>query len=160
MTFFSCICSISHELCTRFAITVASYWARWRLKSLAARLCAWPFVHAHIKENINATRHWTLSAESTDHHTKCPYRRKCFLLMASSWCFTVFCCVYIRLDRVHISSTWWLCEQGLSRAQKHYICNVFCHWHSSCAAIYRNRALITALLRTPLTKFSPHQAKL
>ena len=37
---------------------VMSEWARWRLKSTAARLFAQPFVQAQIKENTKVTRHW------------------------------------------------------------------------------------------------------
>ena len=39
-------------------ITVTSWWARWRLKSLASELCTQPFVQAQIKENIKALGHW------------------------------------------------------------------------------------------------------
>ena len=46
-------------------ITVTSQWARWRLKSPASRLFTQPFIHARIKENIKAPRHWTLCGEFT-----------------------------------------------------------------------------------------------
>ena len=48
------------------SITVTSQWARKRLKSLAYRLFAQPFVQAQIKENIRTPRHWPLWGESTD----------------------------------------------------------------------------------------------
>ena len=44
-------------------ITVASKWARWRLKSPVARLFTQPFVQVQINENIKAPRHWPLWGE-------------------------------------------------------------------------------------------------
>ena len=44
---------------------MTSWWARWRLKSPASRLFAQLFVHAQIKENIKAPRHWPLCGEFT-----------------------------------------------------------------------------------------------
>ena len=38
---------------------------KWRLKPPASGLSAQPFVQAHIKENIKATRYWFLWGEST-----------------------------------------------------------------------------------------------
>ena len=64
-----------------------SQWTRWRLKSLASRLFAQPFVQAWIKENVKATRHWPLWGESTmrgihrwpvDSHHKGAVTRKMF----------------------------------------------------------------------------------
>ena len=49
---------------SRIAITVTSYWARWRLKSPASRLFAQLFIQAQIKENIEAPRHWPLCGNS------------------------------------------------------------------------------------------------
>ena len=48
-----------------FAITVTSWWARWRLKSPASRLFTQPFIQTRIKENIKAPRHWPLCGELT-----------------------------------------------------------------------------------------------
>ena len=48
--------------CT-FSITVTSQWALWRLKSPAYELFFQPFVLTHIKENIEALRHWPLWGE-------------------------------------------------------------------------------------------------
>ena len=50
-----------------FSITMTSWWgrARWRLKSPASRLFFPPFIHAQIKENIKAPRHWPLCGEFT-----------------------------------------------------------------------------------------------
>ena len=39
-------------------ITMMSWWARWRLKSLASPLFTPPFIQAQIKENIKAPNHW------------------------------------------------------------------------------------------------------
>ena len=64
------------------SITVTSLRARWRLKSPAYRLFTQPFVQAQIKENIKASRPWTLWGEFTDDwwipHTKGPVTRKRF----------------------------------------------------------------------------------
>ena len=38
--------------------TMTSKWARWRLKSPASPLFTQPFIQTHIKENIEAPRHW------------------------------------------------------------------------------------------------------
>ena len=46
-------------------IIMTSEWARWRLKSPASRLFTQPFIHALIKENIKAPRHWPLCGEFT-----------------------------------------------------------------------------------------------
>ena len=48
-----------------YAITVASWWARWRLKSPASQLFTQPFNQAQIKEYIKAPRHWPLCGEFT-----------------------------------------------------------------------------------------------
>ena len=45
---------------------MTSQWARWRLKSPASRLFIQPFIHAQIKENIKAPRHWHLCGEFTE----------------------------------------------------------------------------------------------
>ena len=47
----------NHKFCV---ITVKSQWAQLRLKLPASQLFAQPYVHAQIKENIKAPRHWTL----------------------------------------------------------------------------------------------------
>ena len=39
--------------------------ARWHLKSPASRLFTQPFIHAQIKVNIKAPRHWPLCGEFT-----------------------------------------------------------------------------------------------
>ena len=74
------------------AITMTSYWARWRLKSPASRLFTQLFIQAQIKENIKAPRHWIFLGEFTGHRwiprTKGQWRGKCFHLMTSSWCRT------------------------------------------------------------------------
>ena len=41
-------------------ITVASQWARWRLKSPATRLSAQSSVQAQVKHNIKILHHWPL----------------------------------------------------------------------------------------------------
>ena len=46
-------------------ITLTSWWPRWRPKSPASRLFTQSFIQAHIKENINALRHWPLCGEFT-----------------------------------------------------------------------------------------------
>ena len=46
-------------------IAVTSWWARWRLKSLASRWVAQPLVQTQIKENIKVPRHWSLWGEFT-----------------------------------------------------------------------------------------------
>ena len=46
-------------------ITVTSQWALRRPKSPGSRLFVQPFVQAHIKENIKASRHWPLQVETT-----------------------------------------------------------------------------------------------
>ena len=46
-------------------ITVTSQWPQWRLKSPASRLFTEPFIHAQIKENTKAPRHWPLWGEFT-----------------------------------------------------------------------------------------------
>ena len=46
-------------------IELTSYWARWRLKSLASQVFAEPFVQVQIKENIKAPRHWPLWGKFT-----------------------------------------------------------------------------------------------
>ena len=46
-------------------IRVTSYWARWRLKSLALPLCTQSFIQAQIKEHIKAPRYWPLRGEFT-----------------------------------------------------------------------------------------------
>ena len=46
------------------SITMTSQCARWRLKSPAWRLFTQPFIHAQIKENIKAPRHWPLCGNS------------------------------------------------------------------------------------------------
>ena len=55
-------------------ITMASYWARRRLKSPASQLFTQPFVQVQIKKNIKAPRHWPLCGEFTGYrwipHTK------------------------------------------------------------------------------------------
>ena len=62
--------------------TTVTSWARWRLQSSAYRLFAQPFVHAQIKENIKAPRHWPLWGESTGDRRilliKGPVTRKMF----------------------------------------------------------------------------------
>ena len=50
---------------TRPYITMTSWWARWRLKTLASPLFAELLVQAQIKENIKAPRHWPLCGEFT-----------------------------------------------------------------------------------------------
>ena len=61
---------------------------RWHLKSPASWLFAQPFVHAQIKENIKAPRHWPLWGEFTGDRwiprTKGKLRRKCFQFITSS----------------------------------------------------------------------------
>ena len=68
---------------------MASWWARWRLKSPASRLFTQPFVQVQIKESIKALRHWCLREEFTGDRwipcTKGQLRGKCFHLMTSSW---------------------------------------------------------------------------
>ena len=49
----------------RKCITMASQWARLRLKSPALRLFTQPFIQAQIKENIKAPCHWPLWWEFT-----------------------------------------------------------------------------------------------
>ena len=44
--------SYESRLTNDVCITMASYWARWRLKSPASPLFAQPFIQAQIKENI------------------------------------------------------------------------------------------------------------
>ena len=44
--------------------TMASWWARWRLKSLASRLFTQTFFQAQIKQNIKAPLHWPLCGNS------------------------------------------------------------------------------------------------
>ena len=44
---------------------MTSQWARWYLKSPASRLFAQPYIHARIKGNIKAPRHWPLCGEFT-----------------------------------------------------------------------------------------------
>ena len=60
-----------------------------RLRSLASRLFAEPFVQAQIKENIRIPRHWPLCGEFTGDRwiplIKGQQRGKCFHLMTSSW---------------------------------------------------------------------------
>ena len=46
-------------------ITMTSWWVRWRLRSPASRLFIQTFIHAQIKENIKAPRHWPLCVEFT-----------------------------------------------------------------------------------------------
>ena len=46
-------------------ITVTSQWPQWRLKSPASRLFTEPLIHAQIKENTKAPRHWPLWGEFT-----------------------------------------------------------------------------------------------
>ena len=41
-------------------ITMTAWWPRWRLKSPASRLFTQPFIQGQIKENIKASRHWSL----------------------------------------------------------------------------------------------------
>ena len=50
--------TLPHKTGSPCVITVTSCWAQWLLKSPASRLFTQPFVHAHIKENIKAPRHW------------------------------------------------------------------------------------------------------
>ena len=45
-------------------ITLTSWWARWRLKTMVSRLFTQPFAQAQIKENTKAPRHWPLSGNS------------------------------------------------------------------------------------------------
>ena len=70
-------------------IRLTPYWARWRLKTLALRSFALPFVQAQIKEIIKAPRRWPLWVESTGDQwiplTKGHLCRKCFHLMTSTW---------------------------------------------------------------------------
>ena len=72
-----------------WGITVASYLARWRLKSPALRVFTQPFIQVQIKENIKAPRHWPLCGEFTGDRwnplTKGQLSGKCFHLMTSSW---------------------------------------------------------------------------
>ena len=69
-----------------FYITVKAWW---RLKSPASRLFSQSFIHAQIKENIKAPRHWPLCGEFTGDRwiprTNGQLRGKCFHLMTSSW---------------------------------------------------------------------------
>ena len=44
---------------------MTSQWGRWRLKSPASRLFTQPFIHAQIKANIKAPRHWPLCGKVT-----------------------------------------------------------------------------------------------
>ena len=53
------------ELETGQAITVTSWWVRWRLKSPASRLFTQPLIQAQIKESTKAPRHWPLCGEFT-----------------------------------------------------------------------------------------------
>ena len=46
------------------AITMTSWWARWRLRSPALRLLIQPFIQAQIKENTKAPRHWLCEGNS------------------------------------------------------------------------------------------------
>ena len=70
------------------AITVTSWWVRWRLKPPASRLFTQPFIRAQIIENIKAPCHWLLCGEFTGNRwiprTKGQERGKCFHLMTSS----------------------------------------------------------------------------
>ena len=54
-----------HQNATNYAITMTSWWPRWRLKSPASRLFTQPFIQTQIKENIKAPRHWPLCGEFT-----------------------------------------------------------------------------------------------
>ena len=53
----------STKLSSEAIITVASWWARWRLKSPASQLFTWPFIQAQIKENIKAPHQWPFLGE-------------------------------------------------------------------------------------------------
>ena len=63
-------------------ITIASQWARWRLKSPASRLFTHAFIQAQIKENIKAQCPWPLWWKFTRDwripRTKSQWRGKCF----------------------------------------------------------------------------------
>ena len=71
------------------AITVTSYWARWRLQSPASWLFTQLWVQTHIKENIKARCHCPLWGKFTGDRwiplTKGRFRGKSFHLMTSSW---------------------------------------------------------------------------
>ena len=70
------------------AITMTSWWARWRLKLPAARVFTQSFIQAQIKENIKDPRHWHLWWEFTGDRwiprTKGQWCGKYFHLMTSS----------------------------------------------------------------------------
>ena len=57
--------SYESRLTNDVCITMASYWARWRLKSPASPLFAQPFIRAQIKENIKTPHNWPLWGEFT-----------------------------------------------------------------------------------------------
>ena len=81
-------------------ITMASYWARWCLKSPASRLFTQPFIQTQIKENVKAQRHWPLWREFIGDRwiprTYAQKRGKCFHWMTSS-------CHYTSVD---VSKKW------------------------------------------------------
>ena len=60
-------------------ITVASWWARWSLKSAASRLFTQSFVQAQMKENNKPLGGRRIP------RTKVQSRGKCFHFMTSSW---------------------------------------------------------------------------
>ena len=67
-------------------ITLTSLWSRWGLESTASWMFTQSNIRAHIKENINAPRHWPLCGEFPH---KGPVTRKMFpfddVIMLSHW---------------------------------------------------------------------------
>ena len=66
--------------------SVTSQWARWRLKSPASRVFAWPFVQAQIRQNTKSPRHWPLWGESTSDRCIPPKRANNTENVSIWWC--------------------------------------------------------------------------
>ena len=87
------LCTVNCDPKRPIAITVTSWWTRWRIKSPALRLFTQSFIQAQIKENIKAPHHWPLWAEFTAYRVNSLHKwsvtRKLFqfddVIMAILW---------------------------------------------------------------------------
>ena len=106
-----------------YIITVASQWARWRLKSPASILFVEPCFEARIKENLKAPRDWPLWGEFPAQMAS--NAEKCFHLMTTSWSrHNIFSAISFNFSPLKASTTfpgWYMIWNSLCLLLRHGI---------------------------------------